>query len=493
MTYQTKPTVDGAYRIKVLTQNLFIEDDTESRGPGLKLAAPSSSKKQIWDLARVSGQTDVWTITSAYDKSGLTYAKTDDTYWGYGYPYPQSGSSQNWAITEQSSENQKYSKIKLSGNSDCFDACDPENPSVVHFYYDHKSASSGPNQCYVFEPVSPGPTPGPKALDVMFLQDLTGSQQPYLDAARKEVDQIWKGLLDTGSFAPGDLRFGAIGFRDHPPQDDTFPSEVLIDFTSNIDSVATALASFLSTGGGDGPEAQADAMADALEKVTWNTNATKVAVLITDSPPHGTKEPGDAWPDKCPCQKDPLRLATRMFRMGITLYVIACEPTLSQYYQGARQFYEGLVKKTQGKVYNLGDDPNLLSQAIIGSALQEVDSNSLVAQHRAAIRSEAKASNFNATVFAQKLHSNLLAANVQHHTLDIDNMVEPNPAGDKVAQIWFESESLEEAHAKIQQVVPSRIKEQYLDGALPTASLGKKPITLAQVETVVQKCLHCES
>ncbi|KAG8740118.1 hypothetical protein FRC10_004747 [Ceratobasidium sp. 414] len=437
MTYQTKPTADGAYRIKVLTQNLFVQDDTESRRPGLKLAAPSSSNKQVWNLARVSGQTDVWTITSAYDKSGLTYAKTEDTYWGYGYPYPQSGSSQNWAITEQSSEGQTYSN------------------------------------------------------DVVFLQDLTGSQQPYLDAARKEVDQIWKSLLDTGSFAPGDLRFGAIGFRDHPPQDDTFPSKVLIDFTPNIDSVATELDSFLSKGGGDGPEAQADAMADALENVTWNTNATKVAILITDSPPHGTKEPGDAWPDKCPCQKDPLRLATRMFKMGITLASHTMH--IDHDYQGARQFYEGLVEKTHGKVYNLGDDPNLLNQVIIGSALQEVDSNALVAQHRAAVRSESKASNFNAAAFAQKLHSNLSAANVQHHTLDIDNMVEPNPAGDKIVRIWSESESLEEAHAKIQQVMPSRIKEQYLDGALPTASIGKKPITLAQVETVVQKCLHRES
>ncbi|KAG8748780.1 hypothetical protein FRC12_013779 [Ceratobasidium sp. 428] len=302
MTYQTKPTAGGAHRIKVLTQNLFIEDDTTRQKPGLRLASPSSSNQQIWNLARVSGQTDVWTITSAFDKDGLTYKKTEETYWGYGYPYPQSGSSNNWTITEKQSENQKYSKITLSGNSDCFDSCDPENPDVIHFYYDHKNASGAPNQCYVFEPVSE-PVPGPKALDVVFMQDLTGSQQPYIDAALKEMDQIWKNLQDKGSFAPGDLRFGAIGFRDHPPQDDTFPSKLLSDLTSDIDSVMTALASYQATGGGDSPESQADAMADALEKPTWNTKATKVAVLITDSPPHGINEPGDAWPKKCPCRE----------------------------------------------------------------------------------------------------------------------------------------------------------------------------------------------
>ncbi|KAG9124880.1 hypothetical protein FRC07_009896 [Ceratobasidium sp. 392] len=493
MTYQPKPTANGPYRIKVLTQNLYIEDDTASRRPGLKLAPPSSSNKQVWNLAQVTGQTDVWTITSAYDKDGLTYAKTEDTFWGYGYPYPQSGPSKNWSITEKSSENQTYSKITLSGNSDCFDSCDPENPHVVHFYYDHKLASGGPNQCYVFEPVSPGPTPGPTTLDIVFMQDLTGSQQPYFDAILKEIDQIWKNLQDKGGFAPGQLRASAIGFRDHPPQDDSFASKLLIDFTPNIDNVATALASYQITGGGDSCESQTDALAASLSEPTWNTQATKVAVLITDSPPHGIKEPGDAWPNKCPCQKDPLGLAKRMFRMGITLYVIACEPTLSQYFQGGRSFYEGLVQKTHGKVYNLGDDPNLLSQVIVGSALQAVDSNKLVAQHRAAIRTQAQASNFNAAAFAQKLHGELLATNVQHHTLTVDSMVEPNPAADKIAQIWAESDTLEEAHAKIQQAAPNRVKEEYLDGALPTANLAKKPITLDQVQAVVQKCLQCEA
>ncbi|KAG8693241.1 hypothetical protein FRC09_010636 [Ceratobasidium sp. 395] len=169
---------------------------------------------------------------------------------------------------------------------------------------------------------------------------------------------------------------------------------------------------------------------------------------------------------------------------------------MSQYYQGARPFYEGLVQKTPGgKVYNLGDDPGLLGQLITGAALQEVDSNKLVAQHRDTIRAQAQAKNFNVADYSRKLHSELLAANVQHNTLAVDSMVESNPAGDKIAQIWADSDTLEEAHAKIQQLqqAPSRIKEEYLDGALPTASLQKKPISLAQVENVVQKCIHCEA
>lgn len=66
---------------------------------------------------------------------------------------------------------------------------------------------------------------------------------------------------------------------------------------------------------------------------------------------------------------------------GITLYVIACEPTLSQYYKRAFDFYQGLVKKTRGKVVNLGDLSIL--HTLIGSALEVADSESYVTQYQA--------------------------------------------------------------------------------------------------------------
>ncbi|KAG9123425.1 hypothetical protein FRC07_014959, partial [Ceratobasidium sp. 392] len=488
MSYQPKPTSNGVYRIRVFNQNFCIECESGGNG-GIKLTPPSSSNNKqkaglFWSLAQVPGQTDVWTITSADDQSGLTYRKTADTYWGYGYPLPQSGPSQNWKIVWPTSGEHTFSRIKLASSSDCFDACDPGS-DWVHFYYEHRQASDGPRQCYVFEPVTPDP-PAKRALDVVFLQDFTGSQQPYIDAARNEINQICTSLLNNGNFAPQDLRFSVVGFRDHPPQDNTFAAKPIVNFTTDVNAVSAGLSSLPATGGGDGPEAVTDALAEALN-VSWNTDpkASKVAILITDAPPHGLKEPGDAWPDRCPCQKDPLRLAARMFRVGITLYVIACEPTLSQSYQGARHFYEGLVQKTRGKVYNLGD-PNSLTQVIIGCALQEADSNQLVAQHQAAILSESRNRSFNAVSFSQKLHRDLSAANVHHHTLTVDNMVEPNAEGDKIVQIWFESENLDEANAKITKASPCHLKHQYSSGGSPAVVLEKKPISVSQVETVVQ-------
>lgn len=73
--------------------------------------------------------------------------------------------------------------------------------------------------------------------------------------------------------------------------------------------MAANLASLSATGGGDGPEAQADGLYDAVH-AQWNPKATKVAVLITDAPPHGIGEAGDGFPKGCPLRTLPLLLST---------------------------------------------------------------------------------------------------------------------------------------------------------------------------------------
>ncbi|KAG2029885.1 hypothetical protein BDR03DRAFT_906422 [Suillus americanus] len=483
MTYQTKPTSNGVYRIKVLNQDLVIES-VPGYNPGLKLASPSpANNKQKWTLTQVSGQSNVWTMVSVEDGYGITYEKTPDTYWGYGYPYPQNGSSLNWSILERTSDGQTFSKIKLSGGSDCFDSCDPGSDAVcVHFYYDHAHVYDGPKQCFVFELV-----PNVAPLDIMFLQDATGSQQPYIDAARNEINQICSTLSSKGNFAPDDLRFGLIAFRDHPPQDRSFIIQEH-PFTTDFGSVAANLGSLTATGGGDGPESQSDALSAAL-KADWKDKATKVVVLITDSPPHGIGEDGDGFPKGCPLQIDPLRIAARMLAVGITLHVIACEPTMSQYYKKASDFYRGLTKKAGGKVFNLGD-LRVLETLISGSTLETVDSEAQVVKNRAQVRSMANDQKMSASEISQRLHKDFVAAGIQHTTLVVDNMYEQRTQGDRNADIWFNAENLDEARDKIQQVEGSRILEKYqTPGVEQSAAIVMQPISLAQVETIVQKCL----
>ncbi|KAG2121797.1 hypothetical protein BD769DRAFT_1671202 [Suillus cothurnatus] len=484
MTYRSKPTSNGVYRIKVLNQDLFIES-APGDNPGLKLAFPSpTSDKQKWTLTRVSGQSNVWTMVSVEDGHGMTYKKTTDTYWGYGYPYPQNGPSLNWSILERTTDGQTFSKIKPKGKSFCFDSCDPGS-DAVHFYYDHIHVYDFPKQCFVFELVPNPSTP----LDIMFLQDATGSQQPYIDTARNGITQICNTLLSGGKFAPQDLRFGLVAFRDHPPEDQSFIIQEY-PFTSDVGSFTSNLGSLRATGGGDGPESQSDALSAAY-KADWKDEATKVVILITDSPPHGIGENSDGFPEGCPLQIDPLHVATRMGKAGITLYVIACEPTLGQY-KRARDFYQGLVKKTGGKVVNLGD-LSVLPTLIAGSALEAVDSEIYVAKYQAEVRRMANDQKMSAGEILLKLHKDFVAAGIQHTTLVVDNMYEQRTQGDWNANIWFNAENLNDAKNKIQEVEGNRILGKYqTPGAEQSATVEMHPISLAQVETVVQKCLMRE-
>ena len=138
--------------------------------------------------------------------------------------------------------------------------------------------------------------------DVIFIQDATASQQPYINLARDQISKICNTLKATGNFAnPNDLRFGVTAFRDHPPQEQSFVT-MKFPFTSDINTVANNLACFAAMGGGGGPEAQSDALSDVL-RAPWNNNTTKVAVLITDSPPHGIGEANDAFPNGGPLRK----------------------------------------------------------------------------------------------------------------------------------------------------------------------------------------------
>ncbi|CAE6461205.1 unnamed protein product [Rhizoctonia solani] len=500
MTYQSKPTADGVYLIKVLSKDLFVEGVSGDK-PKLQLAAPSSNDNQKWNLAQVPGKVGVWKMTCVDGSMGIAHAADRKLYWGYGHPYPHSGDSQEWNFIER---DQKFSKIKLNDGTDCFDACDSGSNTVrAHIICDKKltnmmvfalrSTSTrikgmlGPYQCYVFELLLPVETPQ-KALDVLFLQDFTGSQGSYIDQSRREINEVCNSLLrlNEGELVAEDLRFGLIAFRDHPPQDKTFVSKIF-DFTSDASIMASYLGSLTVGGGGDGPEAQCDALFDALHS-PWNERATKVAVLVTDAPPHGLGESDDGFPDGCPCGHDPLQIADGMLSSGITL-VCPSEPP----------FQNLLMSETvcdrmrthiehQLSIYNLGN-PSGLTDVIVGCLLQATDSDTLVARHRAAIRRDAASGALSPEEIARTLHEDLSNANVSHYGLSLDAMVELNEEGERNIQEWYDATSMIAARENIREAPPNRIKPEYLSGSSPAASMGRRPITLAQVEGIVRRSL----
>lgn len=125
-----------------------------------------------------------------------------------------------------------------------------------------------------------------------------------------------------------------------------------------------------AAGGGDGPEAMTAALKAACD-LDWRPAAAKMAVLITDAPPHGIGEYGDGFPNGSPDGEDPLVLARRLSAQGIALFVVACEPALSGY-QHAVDFYHGLVAITSGLLVPL-TTASLLSHVVVAAAGEVMD------------------------------------------------------------------------------------------------------------------------
>ena len=120
-----------------------------------------------------------------------------------------------------------------------------------------------------------------------------------------------------------------VEYRDHPPQEKTFVTRVH-DFTGSVQDMKKWLEGCSAHGGGDGPEAVADALQDAY-KLNWRDKSTKICVLISDAPPHGLVAHGDAFPNGSPNGIDPLSVARKMGEKGIILYSVGCEPALLPY------------------------------------------------------------------------------------------------------------------------------------------------------------------
>ena len=162
-----------------------------------------------------------------------------------------------------------------------------------------------------------------KCLDLAFVMDTTSSMSSFIQAAKNSVRKIVEEIVATEN---SDVRLALVEYRDHPPQDSTFVTRCH-DFTSSSRTMKEWLEQSSAMGGGDLPEAVADALQDLL-KLSWRDGATKIGVCISDAPPHGLCQDGDGFPDGCPNGIDPVAVANELAKNGVTLYVVGCEPSI---------------------------------------------------------------------------------------------------------------------------------------------------------------------
>jgi len=303
------------------------------------------------------------------------------------------------------------------------------------------------------------PQDGRKMLDLVFVQDCTGSQGSYITSATKNIESICAHIFESGKLqSPEDLRIGLVAYRDHPPQDHTYVVKNF-GFSSDISKVHKDLSSLYASGGGDGPEAVTAALHEALN-MDWREYASKMVVLIADAPPHGIGECGDGFEEGSPDGHDPLVIARNMASKGITLFFVACEPALSGY-SFATDFYRAITSITSGLMLPL-TTADLLTHAIVGSVLENLDMERLVREVGQAVAQRILGNNESVDDVARELHERLLLRNESTKKVVIESIYRESEEGTHNVNVFVNAQTLADARPHLKKVPTPRFTDKYL-------------------------------
>lgn len=305
-------------------------------------------------------------------------------------------------------------------------------------------------------------TPGADAaqLDIAFCCDCTGSMGAYIKSAQDNIRAIAQSIHDQRGGTVS-VRYALVKYRDHPPQDRTFVTEVYA-FTKNINVMQANVDTMTASGGGDGPEAVAAALHEVHE-LDWRANATKVCVFIADAPPHGLGENGDGFPQGCPLGHDPVKTCKALGAKGVTVYAVGVEPVLSTQYKYARDFMIMVAKATDGKFLPLGK-AGILADVIVGGALEGVELKSTWERLEAEVAAEAKSKNETVSddELCKRVESRLNTQRdrVKVHQVDVENpyMNEAYDMGNACAML--EAESLRSAQPQMSSMRNAHVAQQ---------------------------------
>ncbi len=120
----------------------------------------------------------------------------------------------------------------------------------------------------------------PKALDIMFVIDTTGSMSDELRYITTELRDIISAVQDYHPEVF--MRFGLILYRD---EGDAYVVKSF-DFTESLNEMQIQLNQQHASGGGDYPEAMEQALAAAVKAEWHDNNTARLVFLIADAPPH---------------------------------------------------------------------------------------------------------------------------------------------------------------------------------------------------------------
>ncbi len=117
-------------------------------------------------------------------------------------------------------------------------------------------------------------------LDLLFILDTTGSMGEEIERLKSTIELINLNLSSLNIHPQ--IRYGMVLYRDREDDYDT----KIIPFTSDLNVFRKALNQVSADGGGDTPEDLQAALEAALHKMKWNSEAIRLAYIITDASLH---------------------------------------------------------------------------------------------------------------------------------------------------------------------------------------------------------------
>ena len=151
------------------------------------------------------------------------------------------------------------------------------------------------SQSLLAKETTPEIKPTKPRIEVCFVLDTTASMSGLIEGAKQKIWSIANEMISAKPTP--ELKLGLIGFRDRGDE------YVVKSFklTDDIDSIYAHLREFAAGGGGDTPESVNEALAEAIDKMSWSQDrkVLKIVFLVGDAPPHMDYENAPKYPDLC--------------------------------------------------------------------------------------------------------------------------------------------------------------------------------------------------
>ena len=306
-----------------------------------------------------------------------------------------------------------------------------------------------------------------------------GSMASYISTAQANIRSIVEQIVANEN---SDIHLALVEYRDHPPQDRTFVTRTH-DFTGSVSKMKGWLDQCRASGGGDTPEAVADALHDVL-KLSWRENATKICVLISDAPPHGLITSGDHFPNGCPAGIDPMTVVRQMAEKGITLYSVGCEPAIVPY----KEFFSAMAYITGGQYVPL-TAANLLTQVIIGGAQEEMSLEKFMADVDEEVQKEIAAGReINDEEMTSRVHMKLKSKGAVSKQLHMNKAELSKPtAASKMLSAHTNMADLKKCFTPAAAPFRSELMDRLCDEECDVFETVEHEATEAQAERLVQK------